>query len=88
VLIARKTSNLTSWSHRRVWNILKKREDNDNLHFLEYVELLTEKWHSNYNLIKSYYSDRNNVAHGGLLNSIDMNKVFDDFNRLYSKLSS
>ena len=42
-LIANKTSNLTSWSHRRVWNILKKREDNDNLHFLEYVELLTEK---------------------------------------------
>lgn len=87
-LINKKIASLTSWSHKRVWNILKKREDNDNLHFLEYVELLTEKGHTDYNLIQVYYRDRNDVAHGGLLSSINMARVFEDFKRLYRDLAT
>lgn len=87
-LIKEKVSSLTSWSHKRVWIIIKKREDNDNLYFLEYVELLTEKGKSDYNLIQSYYKDRNDVAHGGLLSSINMIKVFEDFKRLFKELAT
>lgn len=87
-LIREKVSTLTSWSHKRVWTIIKKREDNDNLYFLEYVELLTEKGHSDYTLIQSYYRDRNDVAHGGLLSSINMIKVFEDFKRLFKELAT
>lgn len=87
VLISKKINTLKSWSHRRVWGIIKKRSDNDNLHFLEFVELLTEKGHTDYNLIKEYYEDRNNVAHGGLLSSIDMVTVFNDFKRLFVDLA-
>ena len=87
-LIREKVSSLTSWSHKRVWIIIKKREDNDNLYFLEYVELLTEKGNSDYNVIQSYYKDRNDVAHGGLLSSINMIKVFEDFKRLFKELAT
>ncbi|CAN5453094.1 hypothetical protein BH23BAC3_BH23BAC3_24160 [soil metagenome] len=38
-LIRKKVTTLTSWPHKRVWDLLKKREDNDNLHFLEYVRI-------------------------------------------------
>ncbi|CAN5453351.1 hypothetical protein BH23BAC3_BH23BAC3_24170 [soil metagenome] len=56
--------------------------------FLSTLELLTEKGHSDYNLIKPYYSNRNNIAHGGLLGSISMVKVFEDFKRLYKELAT
>lgn len=87
-LINIKVETLSTWSQKRVWNILKKRENNDNLHFLEYVELLTEKGQTDYNLIQAYYRDRNDVAHGGLLSSINMVKVFEDFKRLYKDLAN
>lgn len=87
-LIDKKITSLSSWTHKRVWNILKKRESNDNLRFLEYVELLAEKGNSDYNLIQTYYRDRNDVAHGGLLSSINMASVIEDFKRLYRELAA
>jgi len=86
-LIDSKLQNLNSWSYIRVWRIIKNRESRDRLSFLEYVELLTEKGQSDYNLIRDYYNDRNIVAHGNSLRSIDMATVFQDFKRLYNDLS-
>lgn len=86
-LIENKSNNLTSWSYKRVWEILKKHDNNSGMHFMDYVELLTVKGHTDYNLINDYYEDRNKVAHGGTLDSINMNDAFADFYRLFKQLN-
>lgn len=85
-LLIDKSQNLRNWSSKRVWQILKKRNDKDRLDFMERIELLTPKGQAYYNLVYHYYSDRNTVAHGGNVASIDMDKVFSDFRRLYKEL--
>lgn len=65
-----------------------KAKANDSLHFMNRVSLLTKKGGSNFNLIKRYYDQRNNIGHGGSFTiTISIQAVITDMKRLYSDLS-
>lgn len=87
-LIQRKHTNIRNWSIKRTWDILEKRRSRDSLHLMERVALLTPSGHSDYNLIKSYYDQRNTIAHGGTFTTtISIPVVAGDMKRLYKDLA-
>jgi hypothetical protein len=85
-LIEEKHSNLTDWKYKRVWDILEKRKDR-GIHFLDRVALLTDMNQPDYLLIKGYYEQRNNIAHGKTFTiPIVIPVVINDFKRLHTDL--
>src|SRR5437763_935665 len=64
-LIDNKMSNDADWKSKRTWEIINKQKANDTLHFMNRVALLTAKDGADYNLIKRFYDQRNEIAHGG-----------------------
>lgn len=86
-LVDRKVRILADWKSKRSWEILKKQKDNDTLHFMNRVSLLTQKGGTDFNLIKQYYDQRNNIGHGGSFTIIiSIPNVIADMKRLYKKL--
>jgi len=86
-LIDDKMATLTDWKSKRSWEIIQKQKTNDSLHFMNRVSLLTLKGGTNYNLIKQYYDQRNNIGHGGSFTSaISMPTVIADMKQLYKDL--
>lgn len=84
-LIAKKKT--TIWSQKRAWEILDKNHKAERLFFMDKVALLTEKGNQDYNLINSYYDQRNRIAHGKTFTvAIDIGTVLQDFKRLYQIL--
>lgn len=84
-LIDNKYNNLTNWNHRRTWEILHKRKK--DIPLLDRVALLTQIGQTDYNLIKRYYDQRNNIGHGGASTiTIDITTVVTDMQRLYYAL--
>jgi len=83
-LIEAKHATLTDWKYKRVWDILEKRKDR-GIHFLDRVALLVEMGEPDFLLIKSYYEQRNNIAHGKTFTiPIIIAVVINDFKRLYT----
>ncbi len=86
-LIDNKISTLTDWKTKRAWEIFNKQKSNDSLHFLNRVALLTPKGQINYNLIKQYYDQRNEIGHGGTFTiSISIPTVITNMKQLYKNL--
>jgi hypothetical protein len=86
-LIAEKMTILTDWKSKRSWEIIQKQKVNDTLHFMNRVSLLTPKGGRNFNLIKIYYDQRNNIGHGGTFTiTISIPKVITDMKQLYKNL--
>lgn len=84
-LIDDKYNNLTDWNYRRTWEILHKRKK--DIPLLDRVALLTQIGQTDYNLIKQYYDQRNNIGHGGTFTiPIDIGIVVTDMQRLYYTL--
>ena len=84
-LIDNKYNNLTNWNYRRTWEILHKRKK--DIPLLDRVALLTQIGQTDYNLIKRYYDQRNNIGHGGTFTiTIDIGIVVTDMQRLYYAL--
>ena len=80
-LISKKQASISSWEERAVWDMLSS----DNIHFKKRLMLLFEKGRNDYELIISYYKERNSIAHGGNFTSpINMPLVIIEFKRLYS----
>jgi len=86
-LIEKKYNTLTNWKYRRTWEILYERREK-NIYFLDRVALLTEMGQADYELIKKYYRQRNNIGHGGnsFTITIDISTVVADMQRLYYDL--
>ncbi|MDP3148051.1 MAG: hypothetical protein Q8N83_02870 [Ignavibacteria bacterium] len=86
-LIYNKVTNQADWKINRTWEIINKQKLNDSLHFMNRVSLLTPKGQINYNLIKQYYDQRNNIGHGGSFTiAISIPTVIADMKRLYKDL--
>jgi len=64
-LIDDKIATLTDWRVKRTWEIIQRQKVNNTLHFMNRVALLSPKGQANYNLIKQYLDQRNNIGHGG-----------------------
>lgn len=87
-LIENKIITLRDWKTKRTWEIIQKQKTNDTLHFMNRVALLTPKGRSNYNLIKQYYDQRNNIGHGRSFTiAISIPTVIFDMKRLYKELN-
>jgi len=88
-LITDKQTNLRNWRKRAVWDILPKDKDSDRFYFMNRVAILTEKGGRHYNQVKTYYEERNNIAHGGTFStSINMFDVFLKMKELFKVLSN
>ncbi|MFA4922707.1 MAG: hypothetical protein WC557_00765 [Ignavibacteriaceae bacterium] len=86
-LIDNKVATLTDWKTKRTWEIIHKQKSNDSLHFMNRVALLTPKGQIDYNLIKQYYTQRNNIGHGGSFTiAISIPTVIADMKRFYKDL--
>lgn len=86
-LINTKIASSTNWKVIRVWEILSKQKSNGSLQFMNRVSLLTPKGKADYNLIKQYYDQRNNIGHGGNFTmAISIPTVVVDMKRLYKSL--
>lgn len=86
-LIENKMTTLSDWKSKRSWEIIQRQKVNDTLHFMNRVSLLTQKGGKNYNLIKQYYDQRNNIGHGGTFTiPIDIQDVISDMKQLYKDL--
>lgn len=86
-LIDDKMATLIDWKSKRSWEIIQKQKANDSLHFMNRVSLLTVKGGANYNLIKQYYDQRNNIGHGGTFTiAIIIQTVIADMKQLYKDL--
>lgn len=84
-LIDNKYNNLTDWNYRRTWELLHKR--NKDIPLLDRVAILTQIGQTDYNLIKRYYDQRNNIGHGGTFTiPINIMTVVTDMQRLYYAL--
>lgn len=84
-LIDNKFRTLTNWNYRRTWEILHKRKD--NIALMDRVALLTRIGQLDYNLIKRYYDQRNNIGHGQSFTiPIIIMNVVADMQRLYFDL--
>lgn len=84
-LIDTKYNTLSSWPYKRTWDILYKRKSQIN--FMDRVALLTEIGKTDYNLIGSYYQQRNNIAHGSSFSiPINIPTVVSHFKRFYYDL--
>lgn len=85
VLIEKKYNTITNWKYRRTWEILYERRKR-GIHFLDRVALLTQ---ADFTLIKDYYTQRNNIGHGGQSFTIPINiaTVVTDMQRLYYDLA-
>lgn len=87
-LIDSKLATLTDWKAKRSWEIIQKQKNNDTLHFMNRVALLTQKGGADYNLIRQYYDQRNNIGHGGTFTvTISIPTVISDLKRLYKDLN-
>jgi hypothetical protein len=88
-LIDNKLAALTDWKAKRSWEIIQKQKKNDTLHFMNRVSLLTQKGGTDYNLIKQYYDQRNNIGHGGTFTiTISIPTVISDLKRVYKDLNT
>ena len=86
-LINEKVTTLTDWKTKRTWEIVNKQKSNNALHIMNRVALLTPKGHTDYNLIKQYYDQRNNIGHGGAFTiPISIPTVITHMKRLYKGL--
>lgn len=80
--INRQKTNIRNWRQRAVWDIIPKK-----LYFMNRVALLTEKGNTDYNLIKTYYDERNSIAHGGnFISPLSMPTVINNFKRLFGEI--
>jgi hypothetical protein len=87
-LVDDKMTSLKDWKLSRSWEIIQKQKANDSLHFMNRVSLLTPRGGANYNLIKQYYDQRNNIGHGGNFTiSISILTVIADLKELYKSLN-
>jgi hypothetical protein len=78
-LVTSKFGTLKRWSDKRTWGVLKGRQ----LAFMDRIALLTPSGHSDYNLVKKYYDQRNNIAHGQAFTiPINIPSATADFKRL------
>ena len=88
-LIARKKKLLTSWKQRVAWDILPESSSDERFAFKNRLALLTQKGKKDYNLVISYYKERNSIAHGGSFTmAISMPTVISNFKRLYNEMKS
>jgi len=86
-LINNKVTGHADWKINRAWEIINKQKSNDSLHFMNRVALLTPKGQIDYNLIKQYYDQRNNIGHGGSFTiAISIPNVIADMKRFYKDL--
>lgn len=84
-LIDSKFANLTDWKYKRTWYILHKRKD--SIALMDRVALLSEINGKDYQLINSYYKQRNSIGHGGSFTiPINIPTVINDLKRLYNDL--
>ncbi len=89
LLIDEKKAILAHWKVKRSWEIIKKQNSTYSLDFMQRVGLLTQKGHVDYNLIKQYYDQRNNIGHGGTFSiPISIPTVIADMKRLYKDLKN
>lgn len=86
-LITRKR-RLSSWRQRDPWEIIPASEM-DKVFFKNRVALLAGKGRTDYNLICSYYEERNSIAHGGaFIRQISVQGAVKEFQRLYKSLKN
>ena len=87
-LIDDKMAAISDWKSKRSWEIIQKQKSNDSLHLMNRVSLLTEKGGTNFNLIKRYYDQRNNIGHGGNFTiPINIPTVISDMKQLHGDLN-
>lgn len=87
-LIESKFSTLTDWKIKRTWEIIHVQKTNNSLNFMNRVALLTPKGNADYNLIRQYYNQRNNIGHGGSFTiPISIPNVIADMKYLFRELS-
>lgn len=86
-LIDDKMATSSDWKAKRSWEIIQRQKNNDTLHFMNRVSLLTQKGGTDYNLIRQYYGQRNDIGHGGTFSiTISIPTVITDLKRLYRDL--
>ncbi|MBM2816175.1 MAG: hypothetical protein HW421_2937 [Ignavibacteria bacterium] len=86
-IISDKTAKTKDWKTKWAWEVIQKQKSDDKLHFMNRVALLTPKGQTDYNLIKQYYDQRNEIGHGGDFTIIiSIPTVIADMKRLYSDL--
>lgn len=82
-LLTEKFDNLSRWSERRSWEVLKSRK----VALMDKVALLTPIGQSDYNLVKMYYEQRNKIAHGQAFTiPINIPTTTTHFKGLYTRL--
>lgn len=87
-LIDHKSATLTNYKNKRVWEIIKQRNDTDRLTLMEKVSFLTQFNGADYHLILGYKRQRDTIAHGGIVPAINMTAVINDMTRLYQGLNN
>jgi hypothetical protein len=84
-LINTKASGLTKWENKRTWDVLVKRKN--SIPLMDRVALLTEINKPDYNLIRQYYNQRNEIGHGGNFTiPINVPVFIADLKRLFKDL--
>ena len=87
-LIRSKQSAIASWKQRAPWDLLPDQPDAD-LYFKSRLGLLCCRTSRDFNLVVTYYKERNAIAHGGVFtNPISMPTVILDMKRLYRILKT
>ena len=78
----RQGTTQNGWRRRAAWDILPSQIDN-RMNFRNKLALLAQKGGADYNMVSTYYNDRNAIAHGGTVSSINMPIAINDFKYLY-----
>jgi hypothetical protein len=80
-------SNLNyNYQNERAWQMLKQRNDRDKLNLMECVSFLVTYNSRDYHLIMRYKQQRDTLAHGGIVPTINMTAAINDISRLYDNL--
>lgn len=86
-LINSKVTSISNYKNKRVWQLIKERNDSDRLPLKEKVSLLTQFNGADYQLILRYKRQRDTIAHGGVVLAMNVATIFTDIGRLYNVLS-
>lgn len=83
VLIDKKCLQISNYQNKRVWDMLKLKNDAHRLPLKDKTSLLVPFGGADYTLISSYYALRNTIAHGGTVAAINISTVLIDMQNLY-----
>ena len=87
--VIQRRSTTSSVLNQRVWKLLGRKEGNRGLPFMDKTSMLLERGNAEYNMVKSHYDVRCDIAHGkaSSIGSISIPSAYSDFVGLVKSIS-